>query len=83
MQKVGRQAFLVRVNCEKGAGRLVTILEAFDEMGLHVQQARVSCSSRFAMEVVAVAEDQAMEVKQVAKALLQTIEKKGGEGATH
>ncbi|KAG2687921.1 hypothetical protein I3843_09G072100 [Carya illinoinensis] len=78
VHKVG-QGFLVRVNCEKGTDRLVTILEAFDEMGLNVQQAKVSCSNCFAMEAIAVAEDQALDVKEVIKALLRTTEKKGGE----
>ncbi|GMY37488.1 hypothetical protein FCV25MIE_32731 [Fagus crenata] len=81
VQKLG-QRFLVRVNCEKGADRLVTILEAFDEMGLNVQQARVSCNNCFAMEAIAVAQDQALDVKEVTKALLKTIEKKVGDG-TH
>jgi hypothetical protein len=81
VQKLG-QRFLVRVNCEKGADRLVTILEAFDEMGLNVQQARVSCNNCFAMEAIAVAQDQALDVKEVTKALLRTIEKKVGDG-TH
>ncbi|GLT54858.1 hypothetical protein SLA2020_280210 [Shorea laevis] len=82
VQKVG-QGFHVRVNCEKGTDRLVTILEAFDEMGLNVQQARVSCSNVFALEAIAAAaQDHALDVKEVTKALLRTIEKKGGE-ATH
>ncbi|XP_041024153.1 uncharacterized protein LOC121264880 [Juglans microcarpa x Juglans regia] len=81
VHKVG-QGFLVRVNCEKGTDKLVTILEAFDEMGLNVQQAKVSCSNCFALEAIAVAEDQALDVKEVIKALLRTTEKKGG-GPTH
>lgn len=80
MQKVG-QGFLVRINCEKGTDRLVTILEAFDEMRLHVQQAKVSCSNCFAMEAIAVAEDQALDVKEVIKALLRTTGKKDEEPA--
>ncbi|KAE7995886.1 hypothetical protein FH972_000649 [Carpinus fangiana] len=81
VQKIG-QGFLVRVNCEKGTDRLVTILEAFDKMGLNVQQARVSCSNVFALEAIAAAQDQALGVKEVTKALLRTIEKNGGE-TTH
>lgn len=82
MKKVG-QGFLVRVNCEKGTDRLVTILEAFDKMGLNVLQARVSCSNVFALEAIAAAQDQALDVKEVTKALLRTIEKKGGEATQY
>lgn len=69
MQKL-REGFLVKVNCEKGEDRLVRILEAFDEMGLNVQQARVSSNKRFEMEAIVVAQDQALDVKEVTEALL-------------
>ncbi|XP_062160372.1 uncharacterized protein LOC133867635 [Alnus glutinosa] len=82
VKKVG-QGFLVRVNCEKGTDRLVTILEAFDKMGLNVLQARVSCSNVFALEAIAAAQDQALDVKEVTKALLRTIEKKEGEATLY
>ncbi|KAL4627207.1 hypothetical protein ACB092_05G151600 [Castanea dentata] len=71
-----REGFLVKVNCEKGEDRLVRILEALDEMGLNVQQARVSCNKRFEMEAIAVAQDQALDVKEVTEALLGALKRK-------
>nr|XP_023875088.1 uncharacterized protein LOC111987593 isoform X2 [Quercus suber]POE82784.1 hypothetical protein CFP56_19695 [Quercus suber] len=71
-----RGGFLVKVNCEKGEDRLVRILEAFDEMGLNVQQARVSCNKRFEMGAIVVAQDQALDVKEVTEALLGALKRK-------
>ncbi|KAL0011403.1 hypothetical protein SO802_006511 [Lithocarpus litseifolius] len=71
-----REGFLVKVNCEKGEDRLVRILEAFDEMGLNVQQARVSSNKRFEMEAIVVAQDQALDVKEVTEALLGALKRK-------
>ncbi|XP_030972758.1 uncharacterized protein LOC115992672 isoform X1 [Quercus lobata] len=70
------EGFLVKVNCEKGEDRLVIILEAFDEMGLNVQQARVSSNKRFEMEAIVVAQDQALDVKEVTEALLGALKRK-------
>ncbi|KAJ7947165.1 Transcription factor bHLH35-like protein [Quillaja saponaria] len=75
IEKVG-PAFVVRVNCEKRGDTLVTILEAFEEMGLHVLQARVSCNNVFALEAIAVAEDKTLDVKIVTEALLKAINQK-------
>ncbi|XP_050287454.1 uncharacterized protein LOC126726270 isoform X2 [Quercus robur] len=71
-----REGFLVKVNCEKGEDRLVRILEAFDERGLNVQQARVSSNKRFEMEAIVVAQDQALDVKEVTEALLGALKRK-------
>ncbi|XP_075667445.1 uncharacterized protein LOC142637037 isoform X2 [Castanea sativa] len=71
-----REGFLVKVNCEKGEDRLVRILEALDEMGLNVQQARVSCNKRFEMEAIVVEQDQALDVKEVTEALLGALKRK-------
>ena len=75
MQKL-REGFLVKVNCEKGEDRLVRILVAFDEIGLNVQQARVSSNKRFEMEAIVVAHDQALDVKEVTEALLGALKRK-------
>ncbi|KAJ7968750.1 Transcription factor bHLH35-like protein [Quillaja saponaria] len=75
VEKVG-SGFVVKVNCEKGADKLVTILEAFEEMGLNVQQARVSCNNAFALEAIAVAEDKSLDVRNVTEKLLMVIDQK-------
>lgn len=48
-----RRGFLINVFSEKDCpGLLVSILEAFEELGLDVLDARVSCSDRFRLEAV-------------------------------
>lgn len=67
---------MVRITCEKGSDKLVAILEAFEEMRLNVQQARVSCENGFSLEAIAVAEeDQNLDVRDVTEALLKAIGK--------
>lgn len=47
------KGFLINVFSEKNCpGLLVSILEAFEELGLEVLDARVSCSDNFRLEAV-------------------------------
>ncbi|CAN6463292.1 unnamed protein product [Victoria cruziana] len=47
------KGFLITVFSEKSCpGLLVSILEAFEELGLNVLQARVSCTDTFRLEAV-------------------------------
>ncbi|XP_043723535.1 uncharacterized protein LOC122670646 [Telopea speciosissima] len=47
------KGFLINVFSEKScSGLLVSILEAFEELGLNVLEARVSCSDNFRLEAV-------------------------------
>lgn len=47
------KGFLVNVYLEKNcSGLLVSVLEAFEDLGLDVLDARVSCSDRFQLEAV-------------------------------
>ncbi|XP_030547239.1 uncharacterized protein LOC115752941 [Rhodamnia argentea] len=78
VQKVGDK-FELKVNCERREDGLVSILEALDEMGLDVLQARVSCDRVFSMEAFVVAQDQALEASDVAQAILRAMEKQVGE----
>lgn len=60
----------VKVRCEKGENRLVSVLEALERMRLNVVEARVSCSECFSMEAIAVAEDdQLVNVKDITEAI--------------
>ncbi|KAK6264585.1 hypothetical protein QUC31_012764 [Theobroma cacao] len=78
VEKIGEE-FVVKVTCNKGGDKLVSILEAFDELGLNVLQARVSCNHFFSMEAIAVAQDQqTTDIKDVTQAVLKAIEKHGG-----
>ncbi|RDX63484.1 hypothetical protein CR513_58083, partial [Mucuna pruriens] len=81
IEKVRTGTFMVRVTCEEGSDKLVAILEAFDEMCLNVQQARVSCQNGFSLEAIAVAEDQnqTLDVREITEALLKAIGKQSGE----
>lgn len=48
-----KTGFLVNVYSEKSCqGLLVSILEVFDELGLHVMEARVSCADCFRLEAL-------------------------------
>lgn len=52
VEKIG-EMFQVKIKSPKGENNIVNILEAFEEMGLSVAQARVSCLDSFAMEAIA------------------------------
>ncbi|ESW31473.1 hypothetical protein PHAVU_002G240800 [Phaseolus vulgaris] len=79
IEKVRAGTFMVKVTCEKGSNTLVAILEAFDEMCLNVQQAKVSCENGFSLEAIVVAEDQTLDVRDVSEALVKAIGKQSGE----
>ena len=82
MEKIGEE-FVVKVTCNKGGDKLVSILEAFDELGFNVLQARVSCSHFFAMEATAVAQDQqTIDIKDITQAVLKAIDEKQGDADT-
>lgn len=76
VEKIGEN-FVVRVRCNKGENRLVSILEAFEEMGLIVLQASVSCNYYFAMEATAVPQNpqQVLEARDVTQVILKATEK--------
>jgi len=64
---------MVKVTCEKGGDKLVSILEAFEEICVNVQQARVACKNGFSIEAIIVAEDQTLDVTYVTQVLLKAI----------
>ncbi|EEF40104.1 uncharacterized protein LOC8275168 [Ricinus communis] len=75
VEKAGK-GFLVRVICEKGGGKLVPILEAFEKMGLIVLNAKVSCNFYFGLEAIVVAEEQhALDVNNVTQEILEAIDR--------
>lgn len=53
MEKIGEK-FQVKIKSLKGDDKLINILEAFEEMGLSVAQARASCQDAFVMEAIVV-----------------------------
>ena len=81
VEKINGKRFMIRVSCKKGEDILVSILEAFEKMGLNVVQARVSCNYGFGMEAIVEAEDQALDVRAVTESVLKAIEKPGGDEA--
>lgn len=72
------EGFHVRVKCEKAKDTLVSVLEVFEEMGLNVVQARVSCNNNFSMEAIAAVADgeskDQMDVRVVTQAILRATE---------
>ncbi|KAE8728757.1 hypothetical protein F3Y22_tig00004072pilonHSYRG00095 [Hibiscus syriacus] len=75
VEKNGEE-FTVRVRCNKGGDTLVSIVEAFEELGLNVVQARACCNHFFAMEAIVVDQDQeTTDIKDITQAVLKAIEK--------
>ncbi|BBH06337.1 transcription regulator [Prunus dulcis] len=73
-----RKGFLINVLSDKNSpGLLVSILEAFEELGLDVLDARVSCSDTFQLEAVG-GENQgqadSIDAHVVKQAVLQAIQ---------
>lgn len=79
VEKVGEGTFAAKVTCGEGGDKLVAILEAFEEKGINVEQARVSCNEGFSMEAIVVAEDHGVDTRNVAETLLRAIGKHSGE----
>lgn len=82
VEKINGEQFVVKVACNKGGDKLVSILEVFDELGLNVVQARVSCSHFFSMEaIIGVGQDQkTSDIKDITDAVLKaTDDKQSGE----
>ncbi|KAE8722991.1 Detected protein of unknown function [Hibiscus syriacus] len=79
VEKIGEQ-FVVKVSCCNREGdKLVSILEAFDELGLDVVRASVSCGHLFSMEVIAVARgQQTTGIRDIKHAVVKAIDEKQG-----
>ncbi|CAL0306471.1 unnamed protein product [Lupinus luteus] len=73
VEKAMAGTFVVKVTCDEGGDKLVSILEAFDEMCLNVEKAKVSCENGFSLEAIAVAEEQTLDARDVTEALLKAI----------
>ncbi|XP_047329704.1 uncharacterized protein LOC124933025 [Impatiens glandulifera] len=57
------KGFLVRVCSEESCqGLLVSVLEAFEDIGLNVLQARASCTNNFQLEVIGVGNEENEEI---------------------
>ncbi|CAA2966342.1 transcription factor bHLH61-like isoform X1 [Olea europaea var. sylvestris] len=70
------KGFLINVYSEKNCpGLLVSILEAFERLGLEVLDARVSCSNNYRLEAVSENEGQAesIDARVVKQAVVQAI----------
>lgn len=71
------KGFHINVFSEKSCpGLLVSILEAFEDMGLNVLQARVSCADSFRLEAVGgenEEEGESMDAQVVKQAVLQAV----------
>ncbi|KAG6433714.1 hypothetical protein SASPL_105329 [Salvia splendens] len=76
------KGFLINVLSEKNCpGLLVSILEAFEELGLEVLDARVSCSHQFRLEAVSENEgpSESIDAQVVKRAVLQAIRNSNDE----
>ncbi|KAJ6913371.1 transcription factor SCREAM2 isoform X2 [Populus alba x Populus x berolinensis] len=68
------KGFLINVFSGKNCpGLLVSILEAFDELGLDVLDARVSCEDNFLLEAIGGDQNQGHDAQVVKQAVLQAI----------
>ncbi|KAF0928075.1 hypothetical protein E2562_037667 [Oryza meyeriana var. granulata] len=79
--QVLEKGFLINVLMDKSSpGLLASILEAFDELGLTVIQARASCSSSFRLEAVGGEEaDGVIDAHAVELAVIQAIKRSPGK----
>ncbi|XP_022993986.1 uncharacterized protein LOC111489817 isoform X3 [Cucurbita maxima] len=71
------KGFSINVFSEKSCqGLLVSILEAFEELGLNVLEARVSCTDSFQLQAIAEIEEEgeeAIDAQAVKEAVVQAI----------
>ncbi|XP_022741267.1 transcription factor bHLH61-like [Durio zibethinus] len=71
------KGFLINVFSEKSCpGLLVSVLEAFEELGLNVQEARVSCTESFRLQAVGgenEEQSESIDAQVVKQAVLQAI----------
>ena len=63
----------MRVRCKKRQNLLVSILETFEEIGLHVVQARVSCNCLLTIEAIVKAQDQGICERDIEEAVHKAI----------
>ncbi|KAI5663056.1 hypothetical protein M9H77_22379 [Catharanthus roseus] len=78
------KGFLVNVYSERNCpGLLVLILEAFEELGLEVLDARVSCSDNFRLEAISEKEGEidSIDEQMVKQAVLQAIRNWSGSSS--
>ncbi|CAN1847415.1 Transcription factor bHLH13 [Linum perenne] len=74
----GEKGFEVKVRCEKGKDKLVSVLEVFEEMKLSVLHGKVSCSPYFSMEAIVVEKEEVKaDVESVTQALVRAINRGG------
>ncbi|XP_077226961.1 uncharacterized protein LOC143860276 [Tasmannia lanceolata] len=70
---------VVQVTCKKGRELLVSILEVFEEVGLEVLQAKVSCNHNNSFFMEAIVQEQkreGLDVSVVKEAVLKALESK-------
>ncbi|XP_074585301.1 uncharacterized protein LOC141841073 [Curcuma longa] len=69
------EGFLINVYSEKSCtGLLASVLDAFEELGLHVVEAKASCTDPFRLVVVAIGrEAQGMEAQVVKEAVQRAV----------
>ncbi|GLT74279.1 hypothetical protein SLA2020_460850 [Shorea laevis] len=71
------KGFLINVSLEKSCpGLLISILEAFEDLGLDVLNARVSCAENFQLEAIGgenEGEDHGINAQVVKQAVLQAV----------
>ncbi|XP_047307079.1 transcription factor SCREAM2-like [Impatiens glandulifera] len=74
-----KRGFLINVYSDRNCpGLLVSVLEAFDELGLDVLDAKVSCSDNFHLEVVGGENEEqkfGVDAQGVKQAVLEAIKK--------
>ncbi|KAG2730583.1 hypothetical protein I3760_01G301100 [Carya illinoinensis] len=69
------KGFLINVLSEKSCpGLLVSILEAFEELGLNVLEARVSCADNFQLQAVGGENEEQAESSIDAEVVKETVE---------
>ncbi|KAE8715029.1 Detected protein of unknown function [Hibiscus syriacus] len=75
------EGFVVKVRCKIGGDKLVSIMDALEEVGVNVVQVRVCSNHFFGMEATVVDHhQQTTDIKDITQAVQKVIQKQGGKG---
>lgn len=68
------KGFLIQVSCKRGKHVLVTLLQAFEEMGINILQAEVSSDKCFTMEVFGQPQGENLDAVSIQEAVLKALQ---------
>ncbi|KAF9587743.1 hypothetical protein IFM89_004720 [Coptis chinensis] len=79
VEKLENSCFMVRLTCEKVQDLLISLVEAFEKMGLEVLHADINSNQNFQMEAIIEAEDETLDVDSITQSVYKVLENMGVE----